>query len=490
VEVAVESEYPSRAALEPIEIKQRAFVMLLQRMRTDPKWIVFDYEFSPLEYFRLVIEQEWRALLVRISMTKGANGPVPLQIRQVERNVTTLLFTIFWASSFVDFSFQMSYPKLWRDAIGVTSLPSDPQNPLAWITRRHLHFPENVLIRQYYTFYVDLVTTSANQICYSPVYNAYVSRPGSSLSNIENFTSVEELRALCRLVGPVGVRCLHHGLLVEASSKVKEIFQCMESNAQTLEKIREAVKTKSQKEYDSLVRSVKGLDGLAMSCLGLGVILQLRYLFRSAQSSVAETLTPHIHNLISCATKQYNPNLLLETAFLPMDMLAEDCGVGVVGGADLPLIYLTKISVPNRQTHLVRLLPITFSILLHAKIWGESLYIPHLAAYSNNLHLMALGISQAIINFTATFAGSSEEITGIPQLLSTYLEYSAIALLHIAGGEMASASRLKSSYPHMVAFLDIFLSTTCYLTREALESVVPYALIRSMYQSLSQKAKT
>ena len=72
--------------------------------------------------------------------------------------------------------------------------------------------------------------------------------PGASLAAVENYTSVEELRSLCRMVGPIGFRAIHHSLLVEAGLKITEIMHFVSGNASSLEKLKEAVSSQLTRE--------------------------------------------------------------------------------------------------------------------------------------------------------------------------------------------------------------------------------------------------
>ena len=343
---------------------------------------------------------------------------------------------------------------------------------------------------------MELVTTQSQLMCYSPIYNSFVTRPGA-LPPIENFTSTEELRSLTRLIGPLGLRCIYHNLLAEAAVKLNEIIDFCEANAPTLEKLKDEMKRlRNQKDYDALIKSLKGMESFLQSCLSVSVILQLRKLFVNAQKQVVESTVPHLSHTVASASKQYHLNLLLETSLLSVDSLTLDCGLlGESGEADQALVYLTKMVVPTSKCHLLHLIPVSFATLFHLKIWGESLFVPHLGGYSNNLHVMAFGMSQAIITLSAALSTSPEEVMQIPHLLESYLENAAMVLLLIFTDEpkqhslfsLMGESSTRTSLPHMVVFLESFLKSTCYLSEEVLERHIPHTLIRSMQQSLTQK---
>ena len=494
-----ESEFQARGALKGVESTQRSLINLLRSFHMYPQCQVVDYSFSPIEYFRRNLQQQWRSLLTRI--TTSSEGGLPVQVCHVERKVNSLNAAISWVESFIDLSLHDVFREVWRDGVGVSLVENreGDDNPLSWITSEPIVFPEHSFIRVYANFFVELVTTMSGQVIYAPTYNLFTNKQGQP--PIENLTSVSDLQALCRLVGPLGFRCIHHGLLLEAGKRLVEMVNFCETNAKTLEGLEGSVKRlKNDKEYDSLVRSLKGMDGLQQACLSLGLILKLRQLLRDAQKKVVEEVTPHMYHAVSTTFRQYNTNLLLETKLLPFDSYASDCGLEAMGGTDQGLIYLAKGSIPATSSHLVRLLPIAFATLFHHRIWGESTFVPHLGGYANNLELMALGMSQALINLSAAQITQSEDVLKIPGLLESYLENATSVILALSGegpkkdsiffsSEGGVSGKLRGSFPHMVVFLESFLDSTCYLSRESLEKLVSYPLVRSMRQAILNNVK-
>ena len=510
--VGSESTYHARAGLKGVEAKQIALIELLRAFQANPSLVVFDFKFSPREYFRQVLKQQWRDVVVRLGWGgvagmgggggegEGGNRGVPMQVTRVERAIKSLHYTLSLVESYVSLSLRDIFEEVWREttAIALVHPPPDPNNPLSWVTNEPLLFPANSFIRTYAKFYLDMATSLASQVSYSPKYNAFVKKPGSSIAQVENLTSIGELRALCRLVGPIGFRCIHHGLLLEASKKLGEVLSFCENNAQALEALVDDVqRVKNDRDHDGLVRSLKGQGGLLQACMTLGMVLQMRELLRKAQKNVVEEKAPHVLKAVDSVYKLYNTNLLLEEAFLPLDCFAADCGLEVKGGADQALIYLTKGSFPSSKGHLVKLVPVAFALLFHQGVWSESPFISHLGGYVNNLHVMGLGMSQAITTLGAALGGTEEEVLEVPKLLEGYLESATNVLFALAGGGpnkdsifaswLDDSSEKNRAFPHMVLFLDFFLESTCYVTRESLEKLIPYGLLRSMRQAVTQK---
>ena len=496
--VASESDYHARSGLKAIEMKQTALIELLRAFHTHQAIIVFDFEFSPVEYFRRVLKQQWRDLIVKLA-GGGGGRTCPVQVTRAERTINTLNYTLSWIESYVDLSLQKVFQEVWKETTAVSLVESDFfMNPLSWVTNEPLLFPANSFIRGYAKFYLDLATSLSGQVCYSPKYNAFVRKPGASLPAVENLTSIGELRSLCRLVGPLGFRCIHHGLLLEASKRLGDVLGFCEANVQALEAlVVDVQRLKNDRDHDALVRSLKGQGALLQACFSLGMVLKMRQLLRDAQRTVVAEKSPHLLRAIDSAHKLYNPNLLLEAELLPLDSFASDCGLEAEGGADQALVYLAKGSFSMANSHLVRLIPVAFATLFHHGVWSESPFISHLGAYANNLHLVALGMSQAITTLTSSMASTPEAVLQVPVNLELYLSSATNILFALSGGGpnkdsifaswLDDSSEKFRSFPHMVFFLDFFLDSTCYVTRETLEKLLPYSLIRSMRQAVTQK---
>ena len=109
-------------------------------------------------------------------------------------------------------------------------------------------------------------------------------------------------------------------------------------------------------------------------------------------------------------------------------------------------------------------------------------------------------MSQAIINLAASQVVQPEDVLGITGMLEAYLVSATDVLLVLSGegpkkdsiffSSEGGSSKIKGSFPHMVGvFLESFLDSTCYLSREVLEKLVPYPLIRSMRQTIANPPK-
>jgi hypothetical protein len=97
-----------------------------------------------------------------------------------------------------------------------------------------LKIPNNtigVLLLLFFNRYVEFVLAQAmsSNFLYSPLRKSFVSRISSGVK-IERYASLSELIALCRLVGPNGLKYVEERLMRHAASVVGEIKVCSDNN--------------------------------------------------------------------------------------------------------------------------------------------------------------------------------------------------------------------------------------------------------------------
>jgi len=68
------------------------------------------------------------------------------------------------------------------------------------------------------------------------------------------------------------------------------------------------------------------------------------------------------------------------------------------------------------------------------------------------------------------------------------MEISTALLLRVARDNKPQEKMLKAALPSILIFLDKVVELTPYFTRDQLESILPYCLLRSMYRDLYDPA--
>jgi len=70
----------------------------------------------------------------------------------------------------------------------------------------------------------------------------------------------------------------------------------------------------------------------------------------------------------------------------------------------------------------------------------------------------------------------------IIRLIRIFIEVSSVLLLRM--GKQKDAKHSAADFPAMIVFMDTFIEETPLLTREVLESCLPYALLRNEWKSI------
>ena len=101
--------------------------------------------------------------------------------------------------------------------------------------------------------------------------------------------------------------------------------------------------------------------------------------------------------------------------------------------------------------------------------------------------------SQLIVSFKANTTSTHNE-TEIIQLLSQFVEISAVLLLRLTQLDSQTLAKTMNSksakLDTIVIFLDQFVEQAPYLTRDHLESVLPYSVLRTMYKRVFESTKS
>jgi hypothetical protein len=122
-----------------------------------------------------------------------------------------------------------------------------------------------------------------------------------------------------------------------------------------------------------------------------------------------------------------------------------------------------------------------------SKSWLEADYRTALEGYRTNLHCVAKGLTSLVVCFKALTSQTRNEVE-IAALLENYVEQSSLLLLRASALDPKVLQKTVvtpvSNWADTMVFLDMFVEQAPYLHREALERVLPYALLRSMYNQV------
>jgi len=337
------------------------------------------------------------------------------------------------------------------------------------------------LIGSYVNWFGDFVNKKlpAGGIVYSPARKAFVSKTGMPFK-AELYADLVDLKSLCNLVGPYGVKAIDREILKFVLSSVNNIKEYVSHNKNILEELKSNYHNESQ--CADTLKKLRDGDAFVTKSISIGNALCFRQILHEALTLAVQEKTPFIYNTVSSSFRQYRRNTFMSPELLPVDLLAMDCGIAV-GTADQALKKFLSRSIGSADATLWDLLPFMFAASFTTNIWKEAQFKPVIEGHTNNAHTLARAINDLIIAFKAitSTSGDEKEIVG---LLKTFVEVSSIILLRMAKSSVKQDKHAPVDFPSIIVFVDKFIEACPLLTSEVMESCLPYALLRNEWRSI------
>jgi len=385
---------------------QQALTHLCWAMNHEETVKVTNYTFSPKEYF--------------------AEDVIKFLTGEIQRRIRT------------DPGKQLPRPTmLWYD---IKSLMGSVRHVESYVNINMAEVLENVLIDQtiaddvsqnatvsaaYIQFYLNLVfgITPQGGICVSTSKKAFVSlAPGPIKA--EEYTDVQELQALCIMLGAFGVKQLDSMLLKTIFQYVEKMKQIVGANRADLE-ILKTKTVKTQQCADSLMR-LKGTKEFTQLGIQIGTALEFRKLLTEALGKVTKSRIPFIHEFVH-DLHEFHSNTG------QFDELALSTG----------LRSAVDPAVVREMGRHCRSSDADFSLWSHMMVMcaaGLSLlasdettvFSPELDAHTNNAHTLSIMISELSSAAFSITAGQGTTKTGsVTDAQTEFLRIAAIFMLRL-----------------------------------------------------------
>jgi len=123
-----------------------------------------------------------------------------------------------------------------------------------------------------------------------------------------------------------------------------------------------------------------------------------------------------------------------------------------------------------------------YAASLNSTVWKEAQYSPVIEGHLNNVHTLARGICDLITTFKSVTISNPDE-KEIVYLLEKFVETSSVLLLRLARAPKTDKHG-PVDFPSMIIFMDRFIQECPLLSRESLEAVLPYALLRNEFKAI------
>nr|XP_022911596.1 membrane-associated protein Hem isoform X2 [Onthophagus taurus] len=419
---------------------------------------VWEYTFAPREYLTQHLENRFARALVGMVMYSADSNEIakPSELLMSVRAYMNVLQTV---ENYV----HIDITRVFNNCLLQQTQPTDTHG-------------DKTIASLYTTWYseVFLRRVSAGNICYSMNQRAFVSLTveGGIPFNAEEYSDINELRALAELIGPYGMKQLSETLMWHIASQVQELKKLAEANKEVLVALRTNFdKPDVMKEQ---FKKLAHVDNVLQRMTIVGVILCFRQLAQSALTDVLEQRIPFLLSSI-LDFKHHLPS------GDPLKVVSEmSVAAGLACKVDPTLINALKVQQPELEEneHIQVCLLMVFVAVSIPKLAKQetSFYKASLEGHVNNIHCMATAINY-IFGALFTICGQSD----IEDRMKEFLALASSSLLRLGQEADKEAIRNRES---VYLLLDQIVQESPFLTMDLLESCFPYALIRNAFHAV------
>ncbi|GAB0101031.1 Membrane-associated protein Hem [Sergentomyia squamirostris] len=453
-----ESHRRTREDLTTMDKLHMALTELCFAINYCPTVNVWEYAFAPREYLCQHLENRFSRALVGMVMYNPDTMEIakPSELLASVRAYMNVLQTV---ENYVH--------------IDITRVFN---NCLLQQTQSNDSHGEKTVATLYNTWYSDVLLrrVSGGNIVFSVNQRAFVSitPEGCIPFNPEEFSDINELRALAELIGPYGIKLLNETLMWHIANQVQELKRMVLMNKETLSTLRTSFdKPEVMKEQFKRLQQV---DNVLQRMTIIGVILSFRQL---AQEALLDTLEQRIPFLVS-SVKDFQEHLPGSDPIKVVSEMASAAGVACKVDPTLASALRSQKPEVDDGEHLIACLLMVFVAVSIPKLARNenSFYRASLEAHANNTHCMALAVNN-IFGAMFTICGQND----IEDRMKEFLALASSSLLRLGQESDKEATRNRES---IYLLLDQIVKESPFLTMDLLESCFPYVLIRNAYHAV------
>ncbi|XP_030759273.1 membrane-associated protein Hem [Sitophilus oryzae] len=454
-----ESYRKTRENLTTMDKLHMALTELCYAINYFPNINVWEYTFAPREYLHQHLETRFAKALVGMVMFNQDTNEIakPSELLVCVRSYMNVLQTV---ENYVH--------------IDITRVFN---NCLLQQTQHMDSHGEKTIASIYTQWYSEslLRRVSGGNIIFSMNQRSFVSinLEGNIPYNPEEYSDVNELRALAELIGPYGMKQLSETLMWHIASQVVELKKLAEINKDVLLLLRTNFdKPDVMKEQ---FKRLTNVDNVLQRMTIVGVILSFRQLAQSCLTDVLEQRIPFLLSSI-LDIRHHLPS------GDPMKVVSEmTSAAGISCKVDPTLISslrLQKVDEADSEQHLLVCLLMVFVAVSIPKLArsDQSFYRASLEGHTNNIHCMALAVNH-IFGALFTICGRDD----IEDRMKEFLALASSSLLRL--GQEADKDAVKNR-ESVYLLLDQIVQESPFLTMDLLESCFPYALIRNAFHDV------
>ncbi|XP_075218279.1 nck associated protein 1 Hem [Lycorma delicatula] len=416
---------------------------------------VWEYTFAPREYLHQHLENRFARALVGMVMFNQDTSEIakPSELLASVRAYMNVLQTV---ENYV----HIDITRVFNNALLQQTQQVDSHGDKT-VAALYTQWYSEVLLRR----------VSAGNICFSMNQRAFVSltAEGAIPFNAEEFSDINELRALAELIGPYGMKLLNETLMWHIASQVQELKKLVAGNKEVLVALRTNFdKPEIMKEQ---FKKLQHVDNVLQRMTIVGVILSFRQLAQGALVDVLEERIPFLlSSILDFRHHAGDPMVVSE--------MASAAGLPCKVDPTLAAALRNQKNETDEDEHLLACLLMVFVAVSIPKLARNenSFYRASLEGHSNNIHCMAAAINN-IFGALFTICGQGD----IEDRMKEFLALASSSLLRL--GQEADREMIKNR-ESVYLLLDQIVQESPFLTMDLLESCFPYALIRNAYHAV------
>lgn len=427
---------------------------------------VWDHTFCPREYLTQHLESRFTKSLVAMVMYDPDTNEIakPSELYQSVKAYMDVLQTI-------ETIVNIDITRILNDVLLQQTQPQDSHG-------------DKTITMLYSTWYLEVLLrkVSAGHIVYSPLQRVFVSLSveGQIPFSAEEFSDLNELRALAELIGPYGIRYLCENLVWYIVSQVNELKKLVVQNKDTLIALRSNFdKPDHMRE---LSKRLQNVETVLQRVTIIGVILCFQKLVQAALNDVLERRIPFLLGSVKDFKHQVSNSEALTD--IQIDVTKNQIVNEMASASGLPCridpiltaaLRVQKNDMGEDEYEIACLMMVFIAVSLPrlAKMESSS-YRPSLEAHTNNIHCIATAVNSiAPAMFSILNHGDIEE------RLKEFLGLASSSLLRLIHETDKESIRNRES---VYLLIQILVEESPFLTMDLLESCFPYCLLRHAYQ--------
>ncbi|GAB5365388.1 hypothetical protein AAMO2058_001053600 [Amorphochlora amoebiformis] len=336
----------------------------------------------------------------------------------------------------------------------------------------------NAVIQKIGKFYWDVITKQ--NIEFSPIHLKFSSRlvhgkrpKGEPMA--EDYTAHSELKALCSIVGPFGVKALHSVFLSNLGNYISEMKSVVTRNNVYLGQL-DFVDLASW--WGNVVKIVGSNEFLQLG-ISVGRALQFLSMLKNAQRSVQDDGIPFVSKVVHLVMRRIESDGKIKAG-------KQLCNVLIDSGIEDPHYNLGIKNVFKKVFNTSMVLshfPKMFACLFLSDVWKQTRFIPQTEGFNTGVESVITTIQTVIPALCETEQKSLE-------LLKDFVVLSAHTLLHMNSKVEAKDRDMRDYHiPSMMVFMSKFMETCKGMSMHVLEECLPFTLMRTKIIEIYERVK-